>query len=384
MKTEPLDTQTRPHHPYSPSSLQSREACPCYKGISSESEASLAGTLQHKAAEEEVDDVQTLNDLQAFAVEDCLNYSKRIQSSYTKPIVLKELYLPVDNEKITDPETGTEFEGTTAGFMDLAVVAPDFSEGHIIDWKFGLWSVEPAKTNVQGHSYLLGLDLYVQKTYGKKLKRITVHFMLPHRDEVDTHTFERDEFTGLYIRIKTIVARATNEKRLPTPTLGTCVFCANLGHCEAAHRIILHVGKKYAPVLIPEDITPTTLNDPKEAGKGLKLASVVEAWAKAYKAQASRKSLEDDFIPNGYELVSVKKREVIDLKKLREAAGEFLTVDEIDMATKIHLTPMEKIISAKAPRGSKEAAVDIFSEHLLNAGAIEFKPQTAYLKQIKT
>ncbi len=378
-----LDIEPKQHHPFSPSSLQAREACPRYAGTNNESEASRAGTMQHAAAEVGEDN-EHLSDAQAFAVADCQQYYKNLLRGIKHPLEIREQYLPIDDEVHIHPDTKKPFTATTAGYLDLAVVDLENKVAHIVDWKFGLWSVEPTANNVQGISYLLGLVRKLELEQNVELESVTVHFVLPHRDEVDTHTFYRAEFPSLYLRIKTIVARAVDPTTEATPTNKTCCFCANLARCKKAHEIILKVGKKYAPILIPDNISPSLLNDPKEVSQGLQVASLVESWAKAYKTQANNKTLEDpNFTPEGYQLVKFCKREIVSLPLLRKEARKFLTEDEIDGATKISLTPLESAIAAKAPRGSKDAAKAIFGDALKAAGAVQDGPEIAFLKMIK-
>lgn len=325
-----------------------------------------------------------LSDAQALAVGECLKYAEQVAAKYPGGTIIKEEYLPIDDARIvfSDFDGGSHtMEGTTAGYADFIVISKDGTVGEIVDWKFGQWSVEDTSNNTQGMAYLLGL----LKRF-PNLQQVTVHFVLPHRDEVDVHTFHRAEFDGLYRRVRTIVLRSVEARRVKdftkaTPNLGACLFCANAGRCDALTEIALSIGKKFAPIQIPENITPSLLRDPQETGMGMKVASVIQAWAKAYKAQAGQIALEEDgFIPEGYILVSSADREIKDNKKFREIAREYLSEEEIDSATKISITPIEDMIKAKAPRGQKETTREAFSQALFDADAVELGAEKAFLR----
>src|SRR5688572_24995158 len=66
-------SEERVHHPYSPSTLQSIEACPCYKSRPSQHVRTIIGTLAHKATETRRDD-DRLDDDDASAVAQCLDF----------------------------------------------------------------------------------------------------------------------------------------------------------------------------------------------------------------------------------------------------------------------------------------------------------------------
>src|ERR1043166_7522375 len=89
----------RPHHPYSPSWLQSGEACPCYRSRDSKHERTIAGTIAHKASEKQEDD-NRLSDDDALAVAECLDfYDSRLNElqGQSKVIAGSESYLPIDD-----------------------------------------------------------------------------------------------------------------------------------------------------------------------------------------------------------------------------------------------------------------------------------------------
>jgi Protein of unknown function (DUF2800) len=383
MKTK---TKTeRAHHPFSPSTLQFREACPYYDPLGTNNAAAELGTRHHEAIEQ--GDDESLSDKQASIVADCLTYFDALKARYPGCTVIAEEYLPIDDEErefIDWKGQPQRFKATTAGYLDRALITADQKHAELCDWKFGEWDVEPAENNTQGMAYLLGLF----KRF-PTLQKVGVHFVMPYRDEVSYCLFTREQFSRLYWRIRTIVMRAllAREQRDFTkakPSLGACLWCGNAGRCDALAEIALKIGHKFAPVHIPADITPSLLQDPKMAGEGLRIAGIVGAWAAAYRMQKTAQALENDVIPEGYQLVTSVERKIIDSKKLREVCLQFgLTDEEIDTAAKFYITPIDELIRAKAPRGSKDATVEAVSKAFLEAGAVEMGEPTASLRMKK-
>ena len=380
------DAATRKHHPYSPSTLQAREACPCWTPTDGTNEASEAGTRQHDAAEAGLDDPR-LTDAQAAAVAQCRLFCDDLAKKFPGCTVNRERYLPVDDEKVTATD-GTIFDGTTAGFADFDLVTADGLHGEIVDYKFGQHGVEDTDNNLQGISYSLGLLKRCPT-----LQDCTVTFILPHRDETDQHTFDLTNADALLLRVKTVVHRAIAANRAgdflaASPSVSACSFCGCLGRCPKVAELALRVGRKYRPIDVPDSLTPSLMLDPKMVGLGLQVAQVLKAWAEAYRAQATNKAIMDDnFIPAGYKLVPATRRAVVNSRQMAEIAKTFLPEEQhamVEALFDIPITPLEKLILAAAPRGSKEDAVEEFGKQLLEAGAVEEGEPFAYLRMDTT
>lgn len=369
-------TEVRKHHDFSPSTLQAREASPCYQPRDSDSEASRAGVKQHKAFE--TGDLSQLTDEQAEAVELCLDYSKGLE--LPDSIILDENYLGVDDEE------------TTAGYIDRAIIwmrQGKAIEAHILDCKFGKWPVEPAETNLQGICYALG----IRQKY-PTVERVTVHFMMPYLGYVDSHCFEGKKFPELLLRVRVAVARAKEwaiargtQGRVVTyfPTTGTCLFCARQGSCEACHSIALNISKKFAPMHTPKELTPMLINDPVEAGHALKLADLMKTWAEATRRQITLRVIEGAPEPEGYHLVESQKRDVKDTKKVAEVAKASFGLADADIVacSKILITHIEDAVQDKAPRRGKKKALDNFRKAIREAGAVEDGAEVVCLRMIR-
>lgn len=383
MKNE-IETTPRAHHAFSPSSLQNREACPCFENSHSDNEASFFGTLQHTAVDQGLDDPR-LSDARALAVADCVAFAESRAALYPGGTVIREAYLPVDDETYLleiNPVGTVEqryqiIESTTAGYLDIAIISADETDAEIWDWKFGQHIVAHAKTNLQGIAYMLGL----KKKY-PKLERIKVGFIQPHADDQSEHTFKiNEDWQDLYLRVKTVVNRAMDVRRSKMDFSKananvSCLFCANIGRCPAVGALALKVGKKHAPVEVPDDITPSLLLDPEQVSKGIKLAQIVKTWAEAYRAQATAKTIEDpNFIPDGYKLVQCEgKTKVRDESLVEQIAKGFIPESYWHLVEALRGIPIGKLddlITSLTPRGSKEIRVQEFRDSMAEAGATE-------------
>lgn len=379
-------SEVRQHHCYSPSKLASLEACPKFSGLRTTNLAALTGTLQHAVAETGVDNPE-LDDEKISAVATCLQFVDERKSLYPGGQTLQEIYVPIDNEEIIAPD-GQKFIGTTAGFLDIAILSADEKTAELIDMKYGKVAVE-AKGNPQMEAYILGL---VKKF--PTIEKVFVWLLMPHRDEVIGCEYYRDQFDGMRLRIRTIVGRAVEANKSPddfsraTPTASGCLFCANVGRCPAVASIALSVGKKFAPLEIPSSVSTSIFNDPTQAALGLRIASILKTWAEAYRTQVTAKTVEDpNFTPTGYRLTQMSKRSVVSAKKLAELAKDFLPEcerDKVDELFDIPIGGLEKLISVNALRGSKEKTVEHFGTKALEEGFLKEGTPFAVLRQDTT
>lgn len=397
----------RLHHPYSPSKLQCLEACAKYQSTQNDTLASRTGTRQHNVAETGEDD-KHLADVKAAAVADCMRFVDEHVRQWPGCTLLKENYYPIDDEVVwvvegttptlsdpEDPESELvsvdvvrEFLGTTAGYLDVGIINAEGTAAKVIDYKYGQQGVEPAENNLQGMAYMLGLA----KLY-PKLEEVTVYFLLPHRDEITFHTFKRPEFPAIHLRIKTVVARAVVANREPedfsmaTPSTGACLFCSRIGQCPKVAEIALKTGQKYRPIDFPASLSTTVFSDPADAKKGLQLSQLLKVWAEAFRSQCTAKVIDSpDFVPEGYDLVSMQKRSVKKAKLLGDFAKAFLPdaeKDKVEGLYDIAIGSLEDLISAAAPRGHKEETVEEFGRKAVEAGFLELGAPFAFLRQSK-
>src|SRR6185503_3083199 len=363
------------HHAFSPSTLQAREACPKFSPAQGDNAASLAGTRQHEAPETG-EDSEMLADHEAIAVAECLAYCDTLAKNYPDGTVLKEEYLPIDAEH------------TTAGYADYILVSKNGKRAEVVDFKYGKQPVEDAENNLQGIAYLLGV-----KHRFPDLEWATVHFVCPHQDLVDRHSFllTPEKTNELYLRVKVVVSRAKLAAQNPDdfsaarPAVSACMFCSLVGRCPKVTEIALNIGKKFSPIQLPETISPNMVSDPNDTAIGLKVAQVVTAWAKGFRAQVTeRATIDPDFMPSGYQLVPMQRREVVDARKIVELAKKLLPNDRheaVEALLDLPITGVEELIKISALRGKKTAAVKAFGEELEKSGAVKFGNPFVILRQ---
>jgi Protein of unknown function (DUF2800) len=382
-------SEERKHHPFSPSKLQVLEVSPHYQSKQSDTDASKAGTKQHGAVEASVDekvhlDDPTLADHEAEAVLACKNFRDSLKAKYPGGTFGQEEYLPIDDAVLI--VDGEEWIGTTAGYVDWFGISADQKEADIADWKFGLWSVEPAENNLQGMAYLLGLF----KKY-PLLEKVTVHFAMPHRNEIDSATFKRDQFATIYLRIKNIVARclatiAAGDNAQCSARIASCLFCGRIGKCKTLTDFVLKVGKKYAPLEVPENVTPSLLSDATQSSLLMSIAQLMQTWGQAVRTQITARVIEDDdWLPDDYILRSRTDKTVKDWRRVfKIARAHGLKGKQLFEALKISMEPINQAISDATPRGQKKDAVKQFNDVLLSQGALEKEEPIYFLERLKS
>lgn len=376
------DTEERVHHAYSPSQLQSLEACPSYRGKDSTHARTIAGTLGHKVVETKTDDAR-LSDDDAVAAAACIDFIETrkavIGSMFPgKPVTeLKEMYLPIDNLVFDDAKA------TTAGYVDNVLLSWDETYAEMADYKFGYWQVEEAANNLQAGSYMLGLF----KKF-PKLQRIRFFFKLPNIDGFSETELTRDQIPGLYLRVQTVVARARAARKAgdfstAVPACPLCCFCANLASCPKVSALMLNVGRKFHSVEVPPDITPTALLSSHDTGMCMKLAQIAKTWADSFRARQTDRVLRGDAdLPEGFHIESRRgNRKVADPVKFAQISLSYIPKEKYDsLVEPPPIGSVEEAISDAAPRGSKESTVKQYAKDLEISGAAVHGEPYSFLK----
>lgn len=408
---------SRAHHPFSPSKLQNLEACPCYESAQGALNARcIAGTMAH-AVTETGEDEHRLSDDDAAAAAECMDFYHReallmrearrravkelaeqhweethrllspdaclqwAQVNIPEVIELTESYLPIDGCKFTC--RGETVEATTAGYVDRAVIDHTGKFAKMFDWKFGMWPVEDAANNLQGIAYCLGLmRLYPE------LDIIQFFFKQPHINVVSSAKFHRYQLPGLYLRIQVVVARAVEARdngdwKAANPMTPVCNFCSNLGKCPKVAQIACNVAHKFAPMLVPANVTPTFCDSPENTEAALNLSAVMATWAGAYRTQVTDRVIRRAApVPPGFTLTSRANREVVSEAKLREVTLRYLTADELAGISSFPFGKAEEIVNDKAPRGQKKLKIEEYQAALIESGAVIKGQPYAFLRAV--
>lgn len=374
--------QDRPHHPYSPSWLQSGEACPCYRSKDSKHVRTIAGTIAHKSAEKQEDD-DNLSDEDAVAVAECLDfYDKKKQEMESEGMVFEgtETYLPIDDLKFPD------CEATTAGYVDRWLLNASKTHGKLIDWKFGKWPVEEAANNLQGMAYAMGLFRKFPT-----LETVEVFFKQPLIDYLTSHTFTRADIAAIYLRIQVIVERARAARAKcekgdwsdARPAYPLCNFCDNLGKCTKVLAFACKVGHKFHPLGIPAEVSPTLILDSANTKLAMELAAVLKIWGDAFRRQVTDRVMRGDAVmPEGYGPQTIQKRELVSMENYKKVALRYLNAQEWESCLDTTFSAVEKKIALKAPRGVKETTVKEFQAQAASEGATKLGEPISFLKVV--
>lgn len=369
----------RKHHDFSPSTLQALECCPSYQGLSSGNEKARLGTLQHAAVESGEDNAE-LSDEQVAAVSAAILFvntqrtvleEEAAREGVEGILDLSEVYLPVDAEE------------TTGGYADSLLVSHDRKRAVLTDFKFGQWATETAENNLQGIAYSLGAFFRFPT-----LERVEVHFFQPAlKMSVNSVTWKRSDVPALLLRVKTVVARAKLARsqgtfQMVNPTVPGCLFCANLALCPAVVALVLRTGNKFHSIDVPAEITPSMVHNPANSTMGMRLASLVTAWAQAFKNLTTDRVLRGAApVPDGYAISQgAGKRKIVDNVRFKMTALQYISEEIYNASTEPQLGKIEKAIKDSAPRGQKDTTVEQFKDALIEVGAVEKGRSFPYLK----
>lgn len=384
MSTTTEQLEARAHHPFSPSTLGNREACPCYESRIESHVRSIAGTLAHAVVEKGQDN-NDLSDDDAEAAAECLDFvEQRRRLMEQTPMVgggiavVTEELLPIDDCIFEDSGS------TTAGYVDHIILDLGAGYAEMIDYKFGVWPVEAANLNLQGIAYVLGAF----KRW-PKLDTIRFFFKQPLIQSLTEAVFLRSDIPRLYLRVQVVIARARQAQVLmnledwsmANPTVPVCNFCNRIGSCPKVLEIALQVGKKFHPVGIPDNISPTILLEKTQTSLALRLAQVVQVWASAFRTQITNRVLEGRMeLPDDQMLQSNSRRELVDKEQFKTVALRYLSQQEYDGTLDVLFGAVEKAISAKAPRGEKKETLNLVRAAWDEVGATRKGDSYTFLK----
>ena len=363
------DSETRPHHPYGPSSLKNYECCPSYKSRGGSNPIAEAGTRIHNAVEKGNPSLLIDGEEQALAVT-CLDFLDDVRRARAVSANLfashQEIFFEIDLG-----------EHSTYGTCDLLDIYDD-GDATLFDWKTGYGSVDDAESNSQGIAYCLGAFAAFPD-----IKRIQIYFVLPRRHEISLAEFTREDIPRLSLRLSTIIARA---KELAgkefNPTEGVCNYCAYQGSCKALAGRALVVAQK-AGFEVPSNISGN--GSPEEKAQLLKLANILADWCDATKKELLRQALEEGIEIPGYRLDHRKTPRTVESPLLGFAAvSDMMTFEEfLGACTRVSVVELEKIVAEKADRGQKGNARQALECRLRDKGALKDESIIHILKAIR-
>lgn len=360
------------HHTYSPSTLKNRAICPGWINdpYSDKSKAD-EGTRLHHAAE--TGNLAGLDPEQTTAVQKCLGLAAKMEKGADK--VLNEQRLQI-------------LDGLTFGTADKVIHFIARKHAVVLDWKFGKHDVDPAKKNLQGKAYALGVfDL------PEKPETVRVIFALPRLNIVHDHTFTRSEMSRLSLEISAIIARCrqydeTNDVALLNPTDYGCLYCGRKATCPHTTSLALGIVQKYEPLSLPENLHSSQLTDPKQMARLVDFAKIAEKLASSIKEHAMQLAIEQGGLHDEagnllYEVAERNGERALNLGLALPILSQHLDDRELLSVAKVSLPAALKLIEAKAPRGQKSKVRAAIEQALGDAQAVTSGTSSRYLKKAK-
>ena len=356
------------HHKFGPSGLASYERCPRFeRRQEKEGEAhpvAVEGTMLHGKVE--LRDVSDLDDGQTRMVENSIAYMDMHTQGCDN----------VEQEIVLDICKKEDDSFVSFGTTDLLAHYFDSKRAVSIDWKFGWHDVTHPEHNLQVWCYVVGI--FEEHDY---VEEVEAHIYMARYGEGKQFTFTRSEDLGrMKLRILTVVDRV--QAQAPhTPSTEACLYCSARGACPAVAGHALSLSKEK-----PFEITKmsTEITNPADMSKVLQAVELFEPWCKDVKEQAKQMVLNGEQV-YGYD---VKERATSsslgDPSMVFEAVKDKLTLEEFSTACDVKLTKLKKLVSEKAPRGSKKLSEQILADTLKQKGLINAgKPSLVLYKRKK-
>ncbi len=364
------------HAQFSPSALASLERCPGWRSTGGTNPAAERGTMIHAALEK--DTLHTLEDEdrnQAMLCRDFIDgyLADRLPAQPETDLREVRLTMQLGN--------GRESFGT----CDRLIIFGQ--EAALFDFKMGRLSVDDAETNPQGEAYATGvLQQYPQ------VENVTVHFLQPARDWVSFHTFTRADLPRMILRHSTIIARAeANNPAQYAPAPSLCEWCAQQATCPALASKALLLSTKFASGLpLPENPVVST-ERPEDIPHLLRLAPLMEAWARGVRAAALQASLEDGLEIDGFRRYERSTgRAVNSVIGAYEAVKDVLSLDEFLTACgTVSVPDLEEVFAERArqdatkKRGKVGAARQDLENRLRDADVLKEPGTIFFLREKK-
>lgn len=352
----------RSHAPRSPSSLESREACPGWESRQEESIWADDGERCHEAIEAKIKNDDTKHhalprDLYNF-VQECFDYVVPRIAGATAVVTEQRLYH--SDPILHDQSFGTPdlycITGNTAG---------------IIDFKFGRRPVPAAKHNLQGWTYVLALfDTYPE------LETISMDFVVPrvHRC-TSSWTFNRtQDYPRIYTRVSETVRKAMLPDSEKEYVVGwdSCAYCGRKATCEA---LALAIGAYMNE--------PMNAKNPKALGDQLNMAKLAKDWAEQSEAYVLKQALENGAEVEGFEVrVAGGKTSLKTLDTIIEVVKKKIPFESL---YKIATVPVGKLKEVYAEETGAEVKADAEKELmqlLIKGNALKVGEDAPYLYRL--
>jgi hypothetical protein len=324
------------------------------------------GTMLHDRVENE--HYEGLDEVQVALVDKCLDYSDTYCEQADEIFKEERLVINIYSDGVDkmDKPSGlppVPSHGMTSvfGTSDLTTIKKDIKHIDQFDWKFGVNPVEDADINIQGQAYAVGsMDRFPWA------KTITVHFVLPRRDEITTHTFTRADIEKARDRVRLIVDRALADDPKLNPNTESCKFCGRRVDCPALADELLPLARKYDSssedfkLALWQNADPALVTDPTTLSKMKRVASVVDNWKKAVDKRALELAVEEGLEIPGFNLYYRNPTmKIEDAIKAFKSIENFVSADDFQKACTVSLPALAEQYSKGASITKKEARARI-------------------------
>lgn len=371
------DTVEEAHAEFNPSSLELFERCPGFRKreTGSSSKAAEKGTRIHKALER--DAIYELSDHgERHIAQTCKDFIDGL-------IEERRPALPVHDYREIRLKMDLGDGLTTFGTCDRLILYTlgDSFEGLMLDYKSGYREVADAEFNAQAWCYVVGAFQRFQK-----LNKITFYFLVPNRDEILSHVFTREDMPRMILRLNTIIRRAMvadPEQFSPQPEL--CEYCSRQATCPALTKLHLaYATKLREKIQLPKDAT-VDASRPEDIPHLLRLAPLLESYAKQIREDALRLNLEEGMEIEGFARVtSTTPRGVTSVIGAYEAVKDVVDLDDfLASCSSVSIPDLEDLFAEKAKRGQKGVARQEVENRLRDADVLREGGERYYLREIK-
>lgn len=353
------------HHKLGPSTLKWVEICPGYRSDNGTNPMAEEGTMLHDRVENE--HYEGLDEVQISLVDKCIEYSdiycEKADEIFKEERLVINIYSDGQKMDGTNSLPPVPAHGMTSVFGTSDLTTIKKVERHIdqFDWKFGVNPVEDADINIQGQAYAVGsMDRFPWA------KTITVHFVLPRRDEITTHTFTRADIEKARDRVRLIVDRALADDPKLNPNTESCKFCGRRVDCPALASELLPLARKYDSssedfkLALWQNADPALVTDPNTLSKMKRVASVVDNWKKAVDKRALDLAVEEGLEIPGFNLYYRNPTmKIDDAIKAFKAIENFVSAEDFQNACTVSLPNLAKAYAKSANTTVKNARAKI-------------------------
>lgn len=368
---EPIVVSEPEHAEFNPSSLGMFEKCPGYRNRNTETEQSQKGTRIHKALEKNA--IDELPEDERPIARTCQDFIDGLIADRlpTLPTAdYREVRLTMDlGEGIK-----------TFGTCDRLIIYGSFA--YMLDYKSGYRFITDAQENAQAFAYVVGAFQRFPE-----LMEIEFYFLIPNRDEISYHTFKRSDLPAMQLRLNTIIRRAmAADPKLFNPQPELCEYCARQAECPTLAAKALSIAAKLSDGLpVPDSILVDSARA-EDIPALLRLAPLMEEWAKGIRAEALRLNLEDGLnIPGFVRQESKLPRAITSvLGAWKVAMEKGLTFEEfLETCSKVSAPKLEEAVAAKAKRGQKSKVMIELNNELRHRDLMREEGHRYYLREDK-